>query len=425
MKHIFILGSKGIPARYGGFETFVEQLTARSQDSGIKYHVSCMASQDGEFEHNGARCFNISVPKIGAARAVLYDLLSLNRAIGYIRKNGLKDCAIYILACRIGPFLSYFKRRLERLGISLYINPDGQEWKRSKWNAWIKKYWKWSERLMIKHADRIICDSLAIEANIRSEYAKYRPDTTYISYGADLIPSKLANESETVQDWYIKHSVRPEGYYLMVGRFVPENNYELVIQEFMQSDTNRDLVIVSNVSQNAFYEGIRSRTGFDKDPRIKFVGTIYDQELLKRIRESAFGYIHGHEVGGTNPSLLEALASTSLNLLLNVVFNEEVGGSGAVYFAKKSGSLSRLIGHIDSAEPDYIRLMRERAQARITERYDWTDIVTQYERLFHSTVQEKNPREVTPFERNLIGRRKRDEAVSADDIGVEAVASDL
>ncbi|PGS79420.1 glycosyl transferase, partial [Bacillus anthracis] len=121
----------------------------------------------------------------------------------------------------------------------------------------------------------------------------------------------------------------------------------LMVREFMKSDSKKDFVIISNVEQNQFYQDLLATTNFDKDPRVKFVGTVYDQELLKKVRENAFAYFHGHEVGGTNPSLLEALAYTKLNMLLDVVFNEEVGEAGAVYFSKESGSLANLIYEVE------------------------------------------------------------------------------
>lgn len=380
--HVFIIGSKGIPARYGGFETFVDQLTAQKGSDRIRYHVSCQSETDGEFEHNGARCFNVKTPKIGSARAVLYDLLALRDCISYIRKNGLEDCIIYILACRIGPFLAYYKRILIRLGVQVYVNPDGHEWKRSKWNKAIRQYWKLSEKWMVKHADLLICDSVGIESYIQKEYQSFRPATRYLSYGADPEPSKLDDEAKELLDWNKAHGVKPRKYYLIVGRFVPENNYEVMIREFIRSRSDKDLVIISNVEENAFYSRLKETTRFDEDARIKFVGTVYDQELLKKIREQAYGYLHGHEVGGTNPSLLEALAGTKLNLLFDVVFNREVGEDGAVYFSKVHGNLARLINETDQLRAEEIAAYREKAFRRITEAYSWAKIIDRYEHLF-------------------------------------------
>ena len=381
-KNVFIIGSKGIPARYGGFETFVEYLTARRESEEIQYHVSCLSEQSGEFYHNNARCFNIKVPNVGPARAVLYDLLSLQECIRYIKENQLNNCIVYILACRIGPFFYAYKKKLENMGVEVFVNPDGHEWKRSKWNYWIKQYWKLSERLMVKHADLLVCDSVGIESYIRSDYKRYSPKTTFIAYGADITPSTLSNEDPSLKEWYDNHSLHSNEYYLVVGRFVPENNYELMIREFMKSSTNKDFVLIANVEKNNFYEQLKQTTNFESDTRIKFVGTVYDQELLKKIRENAYGYFHGHEVGGTNPSLLEALASTNLNLLLDVVFNKEVGKNGALYFSKEVDSLTNLINESEKLTREQILALSQAAKERISTEYSWDKIIKEYETLF-------------------------------------------
>lgn len=382
MLNVFIVGSKGIPAKYGGFETFVEYLTMRKVSNEIKYHVSCMSDNNNEFTHNNARCFNVKVPNVGSVKAVIYDILSLKECVKYIQTNNLKDCVVYILACRIGPFFSHYKKQLNKMNVKVYVNPDGHEWKRSKWNAPIRKYWKVSEGLMVKYADLLVCDSKGIETYIKKDYKSFDPKTTFIAYGADVTSSTLKNDDIKLREWYKLHGVNSNEFYLVVGRFVPENNYELMIREFMLSSSEKDFVIISNVEHNSFYEDLLKRTSFDKDPRIKFVGTVYDQDLLKKIREQAYGYFHGHEVGGTNPSLLEALASTRLNLLLDVVFNNEVGGDGAVYFTKENGNLAQLINGIDQYSEESIHLLSKRAKNRIVNEYSWEKIINQYESLF-------------------------------------------
>ncbi len=382
MKNIFIIGSKGIPAKYGGFETFVEQLTARKVSNNIMYHVSCLGDENNEFYHNNARCFSVKVPNVGSARAVLYDLLSLQECINYIQDKQLKDCIVYILACRIGPFFSHYKTKLEKMGVKVFVNPDGHEWKRSKWNYWIKKYWKLSEKLMVKNADLLVCDSRGIESYVLSDYEMYSPKTTFIAYGADITPSIISNDDMKLKAWYTEHDLKSKEYFLVVGRFVPENNYELMLKEFMKSTSKKDFVLIANVEKNDFYEQLKQSTLFEQDHRIKFVGTVYDQELLKKIRENAYGYFHGHEVGGTNPSLLEALASTSLNLLLDVVFNKEVGKEGAVYFSKEPGSLASLINKVETYNLNQIEILGKAAKERIRAEYSWDKIVNDYELLF-------------------------------------------
>lgn len=383
MKNVFIIGSKGIPAKYGGFETFVEKLTEKQKDKEIKYYVACIAENSGEFEYNGARCFNVNVPNIGAAKAVYYDLAALQYCINYVDKNKMKNSIIYILACRIGPFMWLFKKRLKKLGITLFVNPDGHEWKRGKWNGAIKKYWKISEQLMVKHADLLVCDSRNIEKYIKEHYRRYNPKTTFIAYGADVEKSTMNNNHHQLISWYNEKSIKEKEYYLVVGRFVPENNYELMITEFMKSNTKKDFVLITNVEKNKFYNELKQKTGFDKDLRIKFVGTVYNQELLKKIRENAYGYFHGHEVGGTNPSLLEALATTDLNILLDVGFNREVGSDGAVYFNKDNRNLAELIECLEKKDEEFIKQLGEKAKLRIRNYYSWQKIVNEYEEKFN------------------------------------------
>ena len=386
-KTVYIIGSKGIPAKYGGFETFVEKLTEFQKDQGIQYYVACMRENSAKsgitedvFEYNGATCFNIDVPNIGPARAIAYDIAALNKAIEIAKKNKDEAPVFYILACRIGPFISNLKKKIKALGGTLMVNPDGHEWLRAKWSLPVRKYWKYSERLMVKHADLLICDSKNIENYIQKDYASYQPSTTYIAYGTDTTRSQLTSSDKKVRSWYDEKGIRENEYYLVVGRFVPENNYEAMLRGFMKSSSKKDFVLITNVEQNKFYEKLRQETGFDKDPRIKFVGTVYDQELLKYIREHAFAYLHGHEVGGTNPSLLEALSSTKLNLLLDVGCNREVGEAGAVYWRKDE--LMRVIEEVERFNESVISELDEKSSQRIADAFTWEKIVKGYEGIF-------------------------------------------
>lgn len=387
-QHVFIIGSKGIPAKYGGFETFVEKLTFYQKSPDIQYHVSCLVnpheydSIKTEFEHNGAHCFNIKDLNIGAAKAVFYDINALKYCIEYIKKNNVQNPIIYILACRIGPFIGYYKKKINKLGGHLFVNPDGHEWKRAKWSAPVRKYWKISERLMVKHAELVICDSKNIEKYIKKDYKQYKANTTFIAYGAETSKSILADDDPELTSWYVEKGIRPKEYYLVVGRFVPENNYETMIREFMKSNTNKDFVLITGTDRNTFYDSLKVSTGFDKDDRIKFVGTVYNQEVLKKIRENAYGYLHGHEVGGTNPSLLEALGSTDLNLLLDVGFNREVAEDAAIYWNKDVGNLAAFIEDADTMGEAEILALKQKAHRRISDYYSWNYIVDQYENIF-------------------------------------------
>jgi len=426
MQHVFIVGAKSLGA-YGGYETFVYKLTEYQQkmdndrnpdnnpnhddnlnNKAIKYHIACKANGDGcmdeskldgvkginglEFEFYNAHCFKIPVPNIGAAAAIYYDMKALQYCCKYIENNQIKHPIVYILACRIGPFMGHYYREIHKLGGRVYLNPDGHEWMRKKWSVLIQKYWKLSEQIMVRHADLVICDSLTIEKYIHRSYdgkgtkvegaiKSSNPNTTYIAYGADTQTSILSDDSPKFLNWLIEKKLKSHEYYLVVGRFVPENNYETMIREFMKSSSKKDLAIITNVNQK-FLDKLEKKLRYRKDGRIKFVGTVYDQELLKKIRENAYGYFHGHEVGGTNPSLLEALGSTDLNLLLDVGFNREVAEENALYWTKERGNLSRLIGEADKMEAGKRKKMGEKAKKRISENFSWEYIGKRYEAVF-------------------------------------------
>ena len=382
MQHIFIVGSKGIPGAYGGYETFVDKLTEYHQDHALlRYHVACKDTEEKEEIYHNARCFHVKVPNIGPAQAIYYDIAALNQCCRYIAQHSIQNPIVYILACRIGPFMKHFVKKIHKLGGVVYVNPDGHEWLRAKWPAPVRKYWKISEELMVKDADLLVCDSKNIQKYIRETYSKYNPNTTYISYGAETRLSKLTNDDEKLLSWYAEKGLQIKNYYLVVGRFVPENNYETMIREFMKSKTDKSFALITNVSKS-FLNELEEKTGFREDSRIKFVGTVYDQELLMKIRENAYGYFHGHEVGGTNPSLLEALGCTDLNLLLNVGFNRECGEDGALYWSKESGDLAALIEDADAMSPEKIVALGQKAKQRIADAYSWEFISSEYENLF-------------------------------------------
>lgn len=382
MQHIFIIGAKGIPGAYGGYETFVDKLTQYHQNHpGLKYHVACKDTQNREEEYHNARCFHIKVPNIGPAQAIYYDVVALDACCKYIRANQISRPIVYILACRIGPFMAPFVRKIHKLGGVVYVNPDGHEWLRAKWPKPVRQYWKLSEKLMTKQADLMVCDSKTIERYIQQTYADFSPATTFISYGAETRKSQLADDDETLLAWYAEKGLQAKGYYLVVGRFVPENNYETMIREFMASKTEKTFALITNVS-DGFLNELEEKTGFREDPRIQFVGTVYDQELLMKIRENAYGYFHGHEVGGTNPSLLEALGCTDLNLLLDVGFNREVAEDAALYWTKEPGNLTKLIESADRLPSQDIAALGQKAKQRIADAYSWAFIAGEYEKLF-------------------------------------------
>ena len=383
VQHIFLVGAKSLGA-YGGYETFVYKLTEYHQNNkNIKYHVACKANGQGAgipegairnengYTFHNADCFEIKIPeKLGSAQAIYYDCAALHNTIEIIKSENIKKPIVYIMTCRIGPFFNHYAKQIKRLGGRVFLNPDGHEWMRAKWSALVRKYWKYSEKKMVLGSDLIVCDSVNIEKYIQKTYKV--KNTTFIAYGAETEPSQCSEKK--YEDWLNSKGLRRGEYYLIVGRFVPENNYETMIKEYMKSDTKKDFAIITNVNEK-FLNELENKLHFKDDKRIKFVGTVYDQELLKKIREEAYGYFHGHEVGGTNPSLLEALGSTKLNLLLKVGFNEEVAKDAALYWTKEEGNLATLINECENMNREELG---QKAKNRIRTAYSWQYINDRY-----------------------------------------------
>lgn len=392
MQHIFLVGAKSLGA-YGGYETFINKLTEyHANNKNLKYHVAVKANgqgasvpdgvvvKEGRYTYHNADCFQIEIPeKLGPAQAIYYDCVALKKSIEIIKQENIQNPIIYIMTCRIGPFFNYYVKQIKALGGKIYLNPDGHEWMRAKWSAPVRKYWKYSEKKMVLGSDLIVCDSKNIEKYIHETYDV--KNTTFIAYGADLTLSKLSDDDEKLVNWYKQKGLTKKDYYLVVGRFVPENSFEVMIREFMKSNTNKDFALITNVNDK-FLNELEDKLHFKNDKRIKFVGTVYDQELLKKIRENAYGYFHGHTVGGTNPSLIEALGSTDLNLLVDVGFNKEVAEDCALYWNREKDNLAKLIDFADQMSVDEIKKMGQKAKKRVAKEYTWEKICDLYENLF-------------------------------------------
>lgn len=381
MKHIFIIGSRGLPVGYSGYETFILKLTEYSKNmTDIKYHIACRGEGKNGSEYNNASRFYIKTMNIGNAKAIPYDICAFLYSLKEVKENNYENAWIYILACRIGPFMAPLVAKAHSLGINVAVNPDGHEWMRGKWNQFIKKYWKYSEKLMVKHSDLMICDSIEMERYIKEEYSPYNPRTIYLSYGADDRVDYCSDKE--IEEWYQKHGLKAKEYYLIVGRFIPENNYETMIKEFIRSKTNKSLVLITDIQENEFLQKIRNNTGCENDERIKFVGTVYDRPLINHIRKNSYVYFHGHEVGGTNPSLLEAMACGCAICAVDVGFSREVLRKNGIYFRKNEGDLSELINKLDVQTVDSMMAIGYKNMINVRERYNWNNISEEYKKIW-------------------------------------------
>ncbi len=387
MKNIIIIGARGYESKYGGWETFVTNLINNYNDKETRFFVPELTHEKGKKEEvrNGVICKQIYVPKQGFVTMFTFTIIATLYYKKYIKKEKLNNVIMYILGCRVGPLFTLIHKSLNKMGVKIIINPDGLEWKREKWAWWIKQCFKISERTMIKSSNYVVCDSKSIEEYVKDKYKKYNVPTTFIPYGAYL--NDLKDIDKNTKEFMEKYDIKPREYYLIVGRFVPENNYGLIIREFMKSNTEKDLVIVTNVEKNKFYKKLLKLTNFDKDKRIKFVGSIYDDEILRRLRKNAKAYIHGHSAGGTNPSLLEALSITDINILYDVSYNKEVGEESTLYFSKEEGSLVEVINKVENFKTKDYANYGDLAKKRIKEDYTWDIIVNKYKKLFDKLLK--------------------------------------
>ena len=400
-KHVFIIGARSI-GLYGGFESFVlNLLQLHKNEKGIQYHVTCKASGSGymdlnslpgavsinesEFIYCNAHCMLIHVPdRFGTAQAVYYDLMSLKWACEYIERHHILNPVVYFLAPRIGSFGNRYIQRIREASGMIYQNPNGNRDGRGIFKYPIRSYKKSSERTAIRNADLVICDSKLTESRIKEEYKDFKPQTTVVPYGSYVIPYFLDDDDSKYTGWLKSHNLTDGQYYICVGNYAEENNFEAIIREFIRSNSDKDLAIIT--TDNPKYDRkLQQKLEYKHDKRIKFVGTVYDQDLLNKIRANAYGCIYGPEGSRTDQLLLEALGTIDLNLLLDTESYRDAGGDSALYWSKEYGYLAELIDKADKITADERNSMGEKAKQRIRREYSWERICGEYEELFLHT----------------------------------------
>lgn len=255
------------------------------------------------------------------------------------------------------------------------INVDGLEWLRPKWKGLGAKYFYWASKLSTKLYDVIINDSYAMADFYKKEF---NAESTVITYGANIRHSK---NPELIQKWDLKKN----DYYLIVGRLIPDNNADTIVREFVASNSTKKLVIVGDVPYKDDYADKIKST---KDDRIVFTGYIKDQDELAELYHNCFAYFHGHEYGGTNPTMLKAMAYGCAVIALDTVFTREMcdGDKHALYFTKESGNLKQLIEEVET-DDSILRKLRATARDRILENYTWEKITNQYIELFNKMLR--------------------------------------
>ncbi len=376
MKHIFVVGARGYHAKYGGWETFLSNLVDNYNDNNVIFHVSSLAIDESEKEYqvNNVIVTPFSIKNKKSAAMLLCTIKAFNYYLNYIKENKIENAYIYILGLKLANKLKIDKKKIQKLKITTIVNPDGLEHERAKWNKLIKKFFLYSERSMLNNCDIIICDAKGIKNYIDNKYPKLKNKTKYIAYGAKKVNIENIDENKILK----KYDLEKDNYLLMVGRFVPENNYEMVIKAFLNSKINKKLIIVSNISSSNYYNELVEKLKIKDNKNIVFIDGIYNQEQLAVIRKNAYLYIHGHSVGGTNPSLLEALSLTKLNILYDVCFNKDVGKDACLYFNNEE-ALTNILDN--TTKYDRIKLGKM-CKEIINNNFTWEIIIEKYKQIF-------------------------------------------
>jgi glycosyltransferase involved in cell wall biosynthesis len=352
--HIALLGTRGIPARYGGFETFAEELSTRLVERGHKVTVYCRERHAGE-SYRGVR-----LRYLPTLRHKYFDTLAHTfvSTLDLIFRRA--DVALYCNAAN-----ALFTLLARMAGIPVALNVDGLERKRKKWNALARGWYRLSELLATVCPDVVVTDA----AHIAEYYSRgYERDSVFIPYGA---PLGRLETSATLAPL----GLEPGRYFLYVSRFEPENNALLVRQAFERLETPLRLALIGDAPYaSAYIRAVRDT----RDPRIVIPGAIYGQGYHE-LQSHSFAYIHATEVGGTHPALIEAMGRGALVLYLRTPENEEVAGGVGIAFEPDTLT-ARLGAALELGEGERERLRRA-ALERARERYGWDPVTTAYERL--------------------------------------------
>ena len=354
---IAVLGTRGIPAKYGGFETFAEALAIGLSRKGCDVTVFCERSAEiPSPTYQGVTLVHFRAPRLGPLSTIIFDLKCLLES-----RRGFD--IVYMLGYGAAPFCL-----IPRLfGRRVWINMDGVEWKRSKWSWSGRVYLRAMERIAVMAANRVIADAAAIKDHLEARYGRLKK-CDVIAYGAHV--TREADISG------VEHfaGLEPGGYYLVVCRMEPENHVREIIEGFEASESPYPLVVVGGISEQTDY--VRELLERDSE-RVRFVGAIYDQKLLTSLRFHARAYIHGHSVGGTNPSLLESMGVGNIVLAHDNPFNREVLGPHGSFFLNAE-QLAESVRFVDQLPLANRLEIAEKMCKRIVDCYGWQRIVDQY-----------------------------------------------
>lgn len=368
---VAIIGSRGYPYVYSGYETLVKELAERLVQMDVDVRVYCHRSlfKTRPKVVNGVKLVYVPAIEQKILSQLSHSFLSMLHCC-------LSDVDV-ILA--VNPANGPFGVMARLFRKKTAINLDGLEWQRPKWKGLGSKYFFWASGFATKWYDRLINDS----EEMRKIYLEiFKKDSTVIAYGANI---RQSTDPSLIQRW----GLNPGSYYLIVGRLIPDNNADIIVKGFMKSQANRKLVVVGDVPYKDEY-ATRIKLLAEQDDRLVFTGYVTDPNELAELYHQAYGYFHGHEYGGTNPTMIKALAYGSAILALNTRFNQEMlqEGKFGVYFEKTDESVQQIVDFAEDNE-DKMKALKQNSKAGVTPKYQWDNVAAAYLKVFEELAGQR------------------------------------
>lgn len=351
---VAIIGSHGIPAKYGGYETFAQELSVRLVKMGVQVDVYCDYTEHRSDFYEGVSLKYLSCTK--TSNPLKYYHNSVRRAE--------KDNDIVLICGAAGALFIYTK--VFHRKVAYLTNMDGIEYLRTKWSLPKRLFVRFCIWTSVYLSDYVIADSKSIREFLLKNYIIKDKRILQIEYGADI--NEKPNLS-LLEDFNLKQN----GYYLVVSRLEPENNIECIIRGYVKSDIQKPLIVVGNLLETRYVKKLLKY----KSDRVRFLGGVYDKSKLEALRYGCKAYLHGHSVGGTNPSLLEALGSANIIIAHNNVFNREVTANQMKYFITPEECSDAII-EVEHLSDDDISVYKKLAVKRIKDFYNWERIAQDY-----------------------------------------------
>lgn len=356
---VAIIGTVGVPANYGGFETLVEQLVRHNQNEDLQYAVFCSKKSysDERWVYHGAKTEYVGLNANGV-QSIPYDIVSL------IKANKKSDVILIlgVSGCAFLPIFRLFSKK------KLIINIDGLEHRRDKWSKWARRFLKFSEKQAVKYGDVIVTDNQGITNYVMAEYGK---PSELIAYGGDHV---LTDTNELFSEKVLRdYNLEKNNYALAICRIEPENNVHTILEAYEKAQ--KPIVFIGNWQKSEYGRNLAEK--YRDSKFIKITPAVYDLNILNVIRSNCAVYLHGHSAGGTNPSLVEAMFFEKPIIAFDCIYNRESTENKAAYFSS-SNDLVATLSNKDVDLSSNAKAMKEIAERR----YKWETIARQYENLY-------------------------------------------